>query len=102
MQPDGAWTILIVSDDPETRASLIACFEVDYRARATVSCRDALSMQDTEEVDVVLTEQRVADFCRARRRLPHRCAGTHVERATRLRRQRRPAKAAGLLRHVSQ
>jgi len=62
MQPDGAWTILIVSDDPATRASLIACFESDYRVRTTVSGRDALSMQDTEEVDVVLTEQRIADI----------------------------------------
>ena len=62
MQADGTWTILVVSDDPAARASLVSCFEADYRVKATVSGRDALSIQDTEEVDLVLSEQRLADM----------------------------------------
>ncbi|MES2957649.1 MAG: sigma-54 dependent transcriptional regulator [Pseudomonadota bacterium] len=62
MQPDGAWTILIVSDDGATRAALLSCFEADYRVRATVSGSDALNLQDTEEVDVVLCDQRLTDM----------------------------------------
>ncbi|MEO6410887.1 MAG: sigma-54 dependent transcriptional regulator [Burkholderiaceae bacterium] len=62
MQPDGNWTILIVSADAATRASLVACFEADYRVRATVSGRDALSLQDTEEVDLVLADQHLGDM----------------------------------------
>ena len=62
MQPDGNWTILVVSADTATRASLVACFEADYRVRTTLSGRDALSMQDTEEVDLVLSEQGLADM----------------------------------------
>lgn len=60
MQPDGTWSVLVVSDDAAARAMLIGCFESDYRVQATVSGRDALAIQDTEEVDVVLCEQWVA------------------------------------------
>ena len=62
MHPDGTLTILVVSDDAQARASLIGCFDADYRVRATVSGRDALSIQATEEVDLVLCEQRIADM----------------------------------------
>ena len=61
MQADGNWTILIVADDAATRAALITCFEADYRVLATVSARDAMSIQATEDLDVVLCSQRLAD-----------------------------------------
>ncbi len=60
MQADGSWTVLIVDDDATARAALIRCFEDDYRVLATVSVRDAMSIQDSEEVDVALCAQRVA------------------------------------------
>ena len=60
MQADGTWTVLVVDDDDAARAALIRCFEDDYRVLATVSVRDAMSIQDTEEVDAVLCAQRVA------------------------------------------
>ena len=60
MQADGTWTVLVVDDDAASRAELIRCFEDDYRVLTTVSVRDAMSMQDTEEVDVALCAQRVA------------------------------------------
>jgi two-component system, NtrC family, response regulator HupR/HoxA len=59
MQPDGSWTILIVEDDDASRAALMRCFEDDYRVRATVSLRDAMAIQDSEEIDVALCAQRV-------------------------------------------
>ena len=60
MKPDGTCTVLVVDDDAASRAELIRCFEDDYRVLATVSLRDAISIQDTEEVDVALCAQRVA------------------------------------------
>jgi two-component system, NtrC family, response regulator HupR/HoxA len=61
MQPDGTWTVLVVDDDAVSRAALIRCFEDDYRVLATVSVGDAMSIQDSEEVDVALCARRVAD-----------------------------------------
>lgn len=39
MQPDGTWTILIVADDDEVRASLIGCFEASNHLRRVPAWR---------------------------------------------------------------
>ena len=59
MHSDGSWTVLVVADDAAARAALIGCVEPDYRVLATVSGRDALAIQDSEQVDLVLCEQRI-------------------------------------------
>lgn len=59
MQPDGTCTVLVVADDPLARAALIACLESDYRVLATVSGRDGLAIQDSEDIDLVLCEARL-------------------------------------------
>ncbi len=62
MQPDGNWTVLVVGDDARARAALVACFEADYQVLVTASGADALAIQDTQEADLVLCAQRVADM----------------------------------------
>ncbi|MGN2392149.1 sigma-54-dependent transcriptional regulator [Pelomicrobium sp. G1] len=62
MQSDGFWTVLVVDDEAQVRASLTRCLEEDYRVLTAASAREALEILNREEVDLVLCDQRMPDM----------------------------------------
>ncbi len=61
MQADGTWTVLVVNDETPARISLVYRLEEDYRVLTATSVRDALHILNSEEVDLVLCDQRLPD-----------------------------------------
>jgi len=61
-QANGAWTVLVVDDDPLVRAPLAHDLEQNYRTFAASSGHEALSLLDREHIDLVLCAQRVRDM----------------------------------------
>ena len=57
--PEADWTILIVDDEAQVRASLVRCLEDDYRVLSVSSGPEALVTIEREEVDLVLCDQRM-------------------------------------------
>jgi two-component system, NtrC family, response regulator HupR/HoxA len=62
MQSDGTWTVLVVNNEPKVRASLSSCLEQDYRVLGAASVRDALKMLESDQVDLVLCNQRTPEI----------------------------------------
>ena len=61
MRADGTWTILVVEDQSEVRASLIECLDKDYSVLHARSSLEAKRVLVQEEVDMVLCHQRLPD-----------------------------------------
>lgn len=62
MQADGTWTVLIVDDEAKIRTSLVRCLEEDYRVLTAASVGAALNVLASEEVDLMLCDQRMPDM----------------------------------------
>jgi two-component system response regulator HupR/HoxA len=62
MRPDGTWTVLVVEHEACGRVSLVRCLEEDYRVLTASSTRDALTILNREEVDLVLCDQRAPEL----------------------------------------
>ena len=67
--PQADWTILIVDDEAQVRASLARCLEDDYRVLSVASGPEALTTIEGEEVDLVLCDHAIltrlgSDFVR--------------------------------------
>lgn len=58
MQADGTWTVLVVSGDLHTRQDLSRCIEGDYRVLVAASPREARQLLDSDDIDLVLCDQR--------------------------------------------
>jgi len=62
MQADGAWTILVVHDDPHVRGPLAHLLEEDYHTFAASSGHEGWLTMDREQVDLLLCGQRLSDM----------------------------------------
>jgi two-component system response regulator HupR/HoxA len=56
------WTILIVDETPAARAALDQCLTTDYQVIQAGSAREALHRLEEQEVDVIISELRMADL----------------------------------------
>lgn len=54
-------TILVVDDEPDVVKSVKALLRVDYRVLGTTRAADAAQIMETEEVHVVMTDQRMPE-----------------------------------------
>jgi two-component system response regulator HupR/HoxA len=61
-QANGAWTVLVVGEDPRAKAPLARHLEDNYRTFAASSGHEALALLDREQVDLVLCGQRMHDM----------------------------------------
>jgi two-component system response regulator HupR/HoxA len=59
---NGAWTVLVVDEDPKLRAGLAHHLEDNYRMLAAASGRAALALLEREHIDLVLCDQRIGDM----------------------------------------
>ena len=62
MQPDGAWAVLVVDDDPHAREPLAHVLEEHYQTFPAGSGHEALALLDREQIDLVLCHQRLCDM----------------------------------------
>jgi two-component system response regulator HupR/HoxA len=62
LQPNGAWTVLVVADDVHVRAPLARDLQENYRTLAASSGSEALALLEREHVDLVLCAQRMPDM----------------------------------------
>lgn len=62
MQAGGAWTVLVVEDDPQVSGPLVASLEENYRTFAASSGHEGLSLLEREQIDLVLCKQRMPDM----------------------------------------
>jgi DNA-binding NtrC family response regulator len=56
------WTILIVDENPAARLALDQCLTTDYQVIQAGSAREALHRLEEQEVDVIISELRMADL----------------------------------------
>ena len=62
MRADGTWTVLVVVSEARSRTSLTRCLDRDYRVLAAASLDDAQSILTSEEVDLVLCDQKLPEM----------------------------------------
>ena len=62
MRADGTWTVLVVASEARSRTSLARCLDEDYRVLAANSVGDAQTILASEEVDLVLCDQKLPEL----------------------------------------